>query len=98
MKEPQTRIVTVALEDLQIMMSAVIKKELESIISNPPIGYDFNDEIWDRQKAAEFLGISQQTLIKLVLEEKLVAQKSGRKYHFLKSSIMNFLRNVSKNN
>jgi hypothetical protein len=27
-----------------------------------------------------------------VLEEKIVAQKSGRKYHFLKSSVMNFLR------
>jgi len=92
----QTRIITVTIEDLELLMTTVIKKELESILSNPPIGYDFNDELWDRKKAAEFLGISQQTLIKLVLEEKLVAQKSGRKYHFLKSSMMNFLRNVSK--
>jgi excisionase family DNA binding protein len=50
------------------------------------------EELWDRKQAAGFLGISEQTLVKLVLEEKIVAQKSGRKYHFLKSSVMNFLR------
>jgi excisionase family DNA binding protein len=88
----QTRIVTVSLDDLQLMMSNVIRKELETLVANPLLGDDFKDELWDRKQAAAFLGISEQTLIKIVLEGKLLAQKSGRKYHFLKSSIISFLR------
>jgi excisionase family DNA binding protein len=88
----QTRIVTVSLDDLQLMMSNVVRKELETLVNNPLLGDDFKDELWDRKQAAAFLGISEQTLIKIVLEGKLMAQKSGRKYHFLKSSIISFLR------
>jgi excisionase family DNA binding protein len=88
----QTRIVTVTLDDLQLMMSNVVRKELETLVANPLLGDDFKDELWDRKQAAAFLGISEQTLIKIVLEGKLLAQKSGRKYHFLKSSIISFLR------
>jgi excisionase family DNA binding protein len=92
METLQTRIVTVSLDDLQLMMSNVVRKELETLVNNPLIGDDFKDELWDRKQAAAFLGISEQTLIKIVLEGKLLAQKSGRKYHFLKSSIISFLR------
>ena len=88
----QTRIVTVSLDDLQLMMSNVVRKELQTLVANPLLGDDFKDELWDRKQAAAFLGISEQTLIKIVLEGKLMAQKSGRKYHFLKSSIISFLR------
>jgi excisionase family DNA binding protein len=97
MEAIQTRVVTVSIDDLQTMMSSVVRKELETLMSNPHIGDDFKEELWDRSHAAKFLGISEQTLIKLVLEEKLVAQKSGRKYHFLKSSVMKFLRNTGSN-
>jgi excisionase family DNA binding protein len=92
METLQTRIVTVSLDDLQLMMSNVVRKELETLVANPLLGDDFKDELWDRKQAAAFLGISEQTLIKIVLEGKLLAQKSGRKYHFLKSSIISFLR------
>jgi excisionase family DNA binding protein len=92
METLQTRIVTVSLDDLQLMMSNVVRKELETLVTNPLLGDDFKDELWDRKQAAAFLGISEQTLIKIVLEGKILAQKSGRKYHFLKSSIINFLR------
>jgi len=92
MQTLQTRIVTVSLDDLQLMMSTVVRKELETLVANPLLGDDFKDELWDRKQAAAFLGISEQTLIKIVLEGKLMAQKSGRKYHFLKSSIISFLR------
>jgi excisionase family DNA binding protein len=92
MQTLQTRIVTVSLDDLQLMMSNVVRKELETLVTNPLLGDDFKDELWDRKQAAAFLGISEQTLIKIVLEGKLLAQKSGRKYHFLKSSIISFLR------
>jgi excisionase family DNA binding protein len=92
MEPNQTRVVTVSLDDLQLMMSNVVRKELETLVNNPLLGDDFKDELWDRKQAAAFLGISEQTLIKIVLEGKLLAQKSGRKYHFLKSSIISFLR------
>ena len=92
METLQTRIVTVSLDDLQLMMSNVVRKELETLVANPLLGDEFKDELWDRKQAAAFLGISEQTLIKIVLEGKLLAQKSGRKYHFLKSSIISFLR------
>ena len=92
MEALQTRIVTVSLDDLQLMMSNVVRKELETLVANPLLGDDFKDELWDRKQAAAFLGISEQTLIKIVLEGKLLAQKSGRKYHFLKSAIISFLR------
>ena len=92
METIQTRIVTVSLDDLQLMMSNVVRKELETLVANPLLGDDFKDELWDRKQAAAFLGISEQTLIKIVLEGKLLAQKSGRKYHFLKRSIISFLR------
>jgi excisionase family DNA binding protein len=88
----QERIVTVSLDDLQMMMSNVVRKELETLVTHPLLGDDFKDELWDRKQAAAFLGISEQTLIKLVLEGRLLAQRSGRKYHFLKSAILNFLR------
>jgi len=92
METLQTRVVTVSLDDLQLMMSNVVRKELETLVTNPLLGDDFKDELWDRKQAAAFLGISEQTLIKIVLERKILAQKSGRKYHFLKSSILKFLR------
>ena len=92
METLQTRVVTVSLDDLQLMMSNVVRKELETLVTNPLLGDDFKDELWDRKQAAAFLGISEQTLIKIVLEGKILAQKSGRKYHFLKSSIISFLR------
>lgn len=96
METLQTRVVTVSLDDLQLMMSNVVRKELETLVANPLLGDDFKDELWDRKQAAAFLGISEQTLIKIVLEGKLLAQKSGRKYHFLKSSIISFLRAKSE--
>lgn len=92
----KTQVVTVSLDDLQMMMSSVVRKELEALISNPLLGDDFKDELWNRKQASNFLGISEQTLIKLVLEGKIIAQKSGRKYHFLKSAIMSFLKSKSE--
>ena len=92
MEPNQTRVVTVSLDDLQLMMSNVVRKELETLVANPLLGDNFKDELWDRKQAAAYLGISEQTLIKIVLEGKLLAQKSGSKYHFLKSSIISFLR------
>ena len=86
------QIIGINVDELQRIMKGVVRSEIESLLQTPVTGAGISEELWDRKQAAEFLGISEQTLVKLVLEEKIVAQKSGRKYHFLKSSVMNFLR------
>ena len=45
METLQTRIVTVSLDDLQLMMSNVVRKELETLVANPLLGDDFKDEL-----------------------------------------------------
>jgi excisionase family DNA binding protein len=93
----ETKIIAISVDELQDLMASTIKREIESILQMPITGSGMQEELWDRKQAASFLGISEQTLVKLVLEEKIVAQKSGRKYHFLKSSVMNFLRGKIQN-
>jgi hypothetical protein len=88
----QTQVVTITVEDLINVMTQVVRAEVQSLTTDPMIGEGFTDELWDRKQAAEFLGISEQTLTKVFLEGKLIGQKSGRKYHFLKSSILKFLK------
>lgn len=88
----QTQVVTITVDDLVNVMTQVVRAEVQSLANNPMIGEGFSDELWDRKKAADFLGISEQTLTKVYLEGRITGQKSGRKYHFLKSSIMQFLK------
>lgn len=92
METNSIQIVTVPMNELMLMISGAVNSEIEKLINNPILGESFKDELWDRKQAAQFLGISEQTLTKMFLEGKVVGQKSGRKYHFLKSSILNFLR------
>lgn len=88
----QTQVVTITVDDLVNVMTQVVRAEVQSLANNPMIREGFSDELWDRKKAADFLGISEQTLTKVYLEGRITGQKSGRKYHFLKSSIMQFLK------
>jgi hypothetical protein len=92
----QTRIVTVSMDDLVDLMSTVVRNEVQLILQSPMLGEGFKDEVLDRKQAAELLKLSEQTMTKLFLEGKVVGQKSGAKYRFLKSSIVNYLS--SKNN
>lgn len=91
-KSMQTQIVAISIDDLVNVMTQVVRAEVQSLAHDPMIGDGFKDELWDRKQAAAFLGISEQTLTKLYYEEKIVGQKSGRKFHFLKSSILKFLK------
>ena len=88
----ETKLVAITVEELQQLMQCTIRKEIEAALQTPVTGAGIQEELWDRKQAASFLGISEQTLVKLVLEGKIIAQRSGRKYHFLKSNILNFLR------
>lgn len=92
----QTRIVTVSMDDLVDLMSTVVRNEFQLILQSPMLGEGFKDEVLDRKQAAELLKLSEQTLTKLYLEGRIVGQKSGAKYRFLKSSIINYLS--TKNN
>ena len=87
----QTKIVTVSIDDLVDLISSVVRKEVQIILQNPMLGEGFKDEVLDRKQAASLLKLSEQTMTKLFLEGKVVGQKSGAQYRFLKSSIVDYL-------
>jgi excisionase family DNA binding protein len=93
----ENQIIGISIDELQRIMQGVVRSEIETLLQTPVTGSGLSEELWDRKQAATFLGISEQTLVKLVHEEKIIAQKSGRKYHFLKSSVMNFLKGKLNN-
>lgn len=86
------KVITISTDELEELVAKVIRKELETLYQNPQIGETLAEELWTRKEVAAFLGISEQTLTLLALQGKIVSQKSGRKWHFLKSSILNFLK------
>jgi excisionase family DNA binding protein len=91
----ETKIIGISLDELQRLMQTTIRGEIESLLQMPVTGNGIQDELWDRKQAAEFLGISEQTITKLYLQGRINGQKSGRKFHFLKSEIINFLKSKS---
>ena len=93
----ENQIIGISIDELQRIMKGVVRAEIETLLQTPVTGSGFAEELWDRKQAANFLGISEQTLVKLVLEERIIAQKSGRKYHFLKSSVLTFLKGKLNN-
>ena len=93
----ENQIIGISIDELQRIMKGVVRAEIETLLQTPVTGSGFAEELWDRKQAANFLGISEQTLVKLVLEERIIAQKSGRKYHFLKSSVMTVLKGKLNN-
>lgn len=96
MEVSKIQLVTIPVGDLLGMISLAVNSEIEKLINNPRLGEGFKDEVLDRKQAAQLLKISEQTLTKLFLEGRVVGQKSGAKYRFLKSSILNYLS--TKNN
>lgn len=90
----ETKIVAISVQELLTLIKEAVNTELKGIRSGLELT-SLDDELWDRKKAADFLGISEQTLVKLVNEEKLVAQRSGRKYHFLKSNVLKYLNRLN---
>ena len=90
------KVVTVPVSDLVNIISNAVTVEIEKLIQHPRLVEGFKDEVLDRKQAADLLKLSEQTLTKLFLEGKVVGQKSGAQYRFLKSSIINYLS--SKNN
>ena len=82
--------------DLEELFEKAVQKAVDSIIATPFIGDNYREEMWSRDKAAEVLGVTPQTLSKMVLRNQIHAVKPGKKFKFLNSKIMNYL--ATKNN
>ena len=53
--------------------------------------YDAIYEIWTLKKAASVIGISTQTLSKMLLRGEIVAVKPGRKWKLTKHNVTNYM-------
>lgn len=91
------KVVTVPVGDLLSMITSAVNSEIEKLVNNPRLGEGFKDEVLDRKQAAQLLKLSEQTLTKLYLEGRVIGQKSGSQYRFLKSSIVNYLSSKNSN-
>ena len=80
-------------KELQELIETAVKNAMEEFITTPVMGDIPKEEMWTRQKTAEVLGISPQTVSAMVLRGQLDAVKPGRKYKFLKSKIYAYLAN-----
>lgn len=89
----ETKIVAITVQEFKELLKEAIA-EYKSMWPGLELS-SLDDELWDRRQAANYLGISEQTITKLVKEEKLVAQRSGRKYHFLKSNVLRYLNRLN---
>jgi len=54
-----------------------------------------NDEVLTTTEAMKYVKTSRQTIIKLIRERKLKANKVGRNYRLLKKDLDNFIRGDS---
>lgn len=82
------------LEDLEEVIAKVIKREVGLMLNDPSLGGSFSDENWTRAKTANFLGMSEQKLTTLALRDEIIGIKSGRTWHFAKSNVLKYIRNL----
>lgn len=82
-------------EQLEELITKVIKREVGLMLNDPSLGGSFSDENWTRARTAKFLGMSEQKLTALVLKEEIIGIKSGRTWHFAKSNVMKYIRNTN---
>ena len=82
-------------EDLEEVIAKVIKREVGLMLNDPSLGGSFSDENWTKSKTAKFLGMSEQKLTELALKNEIVGIKSGRTWHFAKSNVMKYIRNLN---
>ncbi len=82
-------------EQLEELITKVIKREVGLMLNDPGLGGSFSDENWTRARTAKFLGMSEQKLTALAMKEEIVGVKSGRTWHFAKSNVMKYIRNTN---
>ena len=90
-----TPVFILTLEDLEAVIAKVIRKEVGQILNDPNFSDSFSEENWTKSKTATFLGMSEQKLTTLALRDEIVGIKSGRTWHFAKSNVLKYLRNLN---
>lgn len=65
----------------------IIYNEMKKLMSNPPPPDIDEDEIWSLQKAATVIGVSTQTLSKMLKREEIIGVKPGRKWKLTKNNV-----------
>ena len=53
----ETKLVAITVEELQHLMQSTIRQEIQAALQMPVTGAGIQEELWDRKKAASFLGI-----------------------------------------
>ena len=77
--------------ELDAYIKSIVYKEMRKNASNiPPPDID-KDDIWSLQKAASVIGISTQTLSKMLLRGEIVGVKPGRKWKITKNNVTNYM-------
>jgi excisionase family DNA binding protein len=77
--------------ELDIYIKDIIYNEVRKLSNNlPPPDID-EDEVWSLQKAAEVIGVSTQTLAKMILRGEIIAVKPGRKWKLTKSNVTKYM-------
>ncbi len=82
--------------ELDAYIKAIIYNEMRKHAFNEPLPDIEQDEIWSLQKAASVIGVSTQTLAKMLLRGEIVGVKPGRKWKLTKNNVAKYLnRKVS---
>jgi len=81
-------------EDLEAIIAKVIRREVGQMLNDPSISDSLSEENWTKSKTAKFLGMSEQKLTTLALRDEIIGIKSGRTWHFAKSNVLKYIRNL----
>lgn len=71
----------------------VYSLSLEESLEKLRFGVDFKDEVLDRRKAAELLGVSPDKVSNMIRRKEIPGTKKGKEYFILKSEL---LKSVNK--
>jgi len=78
--------------ELDAYIKSIIYNEMRKHASNAPPPPDLEqDEIWSLKKAASVIGISTQTLSKMLLRGEIVGVKPGRKWKLTKYNVTKYM-------
>jgi excisionase family DNA binding protein len=77
--------------ELDAYIKSIIYNEMRKHSSSAPPPDIDKDEIWTLKKAASVIGISTQTLSKMLLRGEIVAVKPGRKWKLTKHNVTNYM-------
>lgn len=81
--------------ELDTYIKSIIYDEMRKHAFNEPLPDIEQDEIWSLQKAASVIGVSTQTLAKMLLRGEIIGVKPGRKWKLTKHNVAKYLNRKS---